>query len=227
MGQLLIGPLGPLRADSFCFFFLFSIHMFFFAMILLSFFFSDSMATRPLISLQLLSSSSSYLSSSSLNPTPQFLSFQKPELISHQRKWSRTSVHQSSANLIIHPSVLFLSSGFDGGGGFIDTQTFIVTISLVIAIGLSLFLGFKVVLKTLIMILSLLKSFIYLREIYGFWSLMSYCFVAGRSSAMWEVWWKWWISLFLHNILLCLFSCILIVLYSLWLVHTVVYFSCN
>ncbi|EOA24873.1 hypothetical protein CARUB_v10018161mg [Capsella rubella] len=102
------------------------------------------MATRPLISLQLLSSSS--LSSSSLNPTPQFLFFPKPELISHHRnknKW-RTSVHQSSANLIIHPSIIFLSgSGFDGGGGFIDTQTFIVTISLVVAIALSLFLGFK------------------------------------------------------------------------------------
>ncbi|XP_010503066.1 PREDICTED: uncharacterized protein LOC104780262 isoform X2 [Camelina sativa] len=104
------------------------------------------MATRPLISLQLLSSSSS-LSSSSLNPPPpQFLFFPKPELIRHHRnqnKW-RTSVHhQPSANLIIHPSLLFLSSGFDGGGGFIDTQTFIVTISLVVAIALSLFLGFK------------------------------------------------------------------------------------
>ncbi|KAG7564379.1 hypothetical protein ISN44_As10g011460 [Arabidopsis suecica] len=107
-------------------------------MILLSLF-SESMATRPLISLQLLSSSSSSL----LNQTPKLLFFQKPELISHHRKWSRTSAHQSSANLIIHPSVLFLSSGFDGGGGFIDTQTFIVTISLIVAISLSLFLGFK------------------------------------------------------------------------------------
>ncbi|KFK32320.1 hypothetical protein AALP_AA6G226500 [Arabis alpina] len=90
------------------------------------------MATRPLISLQLFSS----LSSSSLNPTPQFLylSPTKPQL---SRKWSRRSV-QCSGNLIIHPSVLFLG-GFDGG----DTQTFIVTISLLVAISLSLFLGFK------------------------------------------------------------------------------------
>ncbi|KAG7633245.1 hypothetical protein ISN44_As03g035330 [Arabidopsis suecica] len=102
------------------------------------------MATRPLISLQLLSSSSS---SSSLKPTTKLFFFHKPELISHhhrnRNKLSRTSAHQSSANLIIHPSVLFLSSAFDGGGGFIDTQTFIVTISLVVAIALSLFLGFK------------------------------------------------------------------------------------
>ncbi|KAL1188629.1 Protein BUNDLE SHEATH DEFECTIVE 2 [Cardamine amara subsp. amara] len=96
---------------------------------------------RPLISLQLLSSSSSSL----LKQIPQLLFFPKPELISHQRnqsKWSRTSVHQCSSNLIIHPSLLFLN-GFDGGGGFIDTQTFIVTISLVVASALSLFLGFK------------------------------------------------------------------------------------
>ncbi|CAH2065501.1 unnamed protein product [Thlaspi arvense] len=99
------------------------------------------MATRPLISLQL-------LSSSFLNPTPKFLflpnfSTKKLELCRHHHKTnkcSRTSVHCSS-NLIINPSVLFLS-GFDGGG-FVDTQTFIVTISLVVAIALSLFLGFK------------------------------------------------------------------------------------
>ncbi|ESQ49501.1 hypothetical protein EUTSA_v10021645mg [Eutrema salsugineum] len=66
------------------------------------------------------------------------------EFSSHHHKankCSRTSVH-SSSNLIINPSVLFISSGFDGGG-FVDTQTFIVTISLVVAIALSLFLGFK------------------------------------------------------------------------------------
>ncbi|KAF3511656.1 uncharacterized protein LOC111211609 isoform X2 [Brassica napus] len=92
------------------------------------------MATRPLISLQLLSS----LSSFSLNPTRQSLflpNFTKPKRLSR-----RSGVH-CSANLITHPSVLFLGS-FDGGG-FVDTQTFIVTISLVVAIALSLFLGFK------------------------------------------------------------------------------------
>ncbi|CAF2085871.1 BnaA06g20290D [Brassica napus] len=91
-------------------------------------------ATRPLISLQLLSS----LSPFSLNPTRQshFLpNFTKPKRLSR-----RSGVH-CSANLITHPSVLFLGS-FDGGG-FVDTQTFIVTISLVVAIALSLFLGFK------------------------------------------------------------------------------------
>jgi hypothetical protein len=105
---------------------------------------ANSYKPETLISLQLLSSSSS---SSSLKPTTKLLFFHKPELISHhhrnRNKLSRTSVHQHSANLIIHPSVLFLSSAFDGGGGFIDTQTFIVTISLVVAIALSLFLGFK------------------------------------------------------------------------------------
>uniref|UniRef100_A0A1J3CIN8 Protein SPA, chloroplastic n=1 Tax=Noccaea caerulescens TaxID=107243 RepID=A0A1J3CIN8_NOCCA len=97
------------------------------------------MATRPLISLQFLSSSSS-LSSASLNQTPQFLflsSFAKPR---KTHKCSRTSVHCSS-HLIINPSLLFLN-GFDGAG-FLDTQTFIVTISLLVAIALSLFLGFK------------------------------------------------------------------------------------
>lgn len=134
--------------DSFFFFFLLHPHVLCFEWSLAFFFFfflSESMASRPLISLQLLSSSSS---SSSLKPTTKLLFFHKPELISHhhrnRNKLSRTSVHQHSANLIIHPSVLFLSSAFDGGGGFIDTQTFIVTISLVVAIALSLFLGFKV-----------------------------------------------------------------------------------
>ncbi|KAF8106714.1 hypothetical protein N665_0134s0002 [Sinapis alba] len=93
------------------------------------------MATRPLISLQLLSS----LSSSSLNPTPQSLFF--PNFTTPKRLSRTSGVVHCSANLITHPSVLFLSS-FDGGG-FVDTQTFIVTISLVVAITLSLFLGFK------------------------------------------------------------------------------------
>ncbi|CAA7048552.1 unnamed protein product [Microthlaspi erraticum] len=96
------------------------------------------MATRPLISLQFLASSS--LSSSSLNQTPQFLFLPNSTKPRKTRKCSRTSV-QCSSSLIISPSLLFLN-GFDGGG-FVDTQTFIVTISLVVAIALSLFLGFK------------------------------------------------------------------------------------
>ncbi|CAH8383854.1 unnamed protein product [Eruca vesicaria subsp. sativa] len=93
------------------------------------------MATRPLISLQL-------FSSSSLNPTPKSLFF--PNFTKPKRFLRTSCVHCScSANIITHhPSLLFLSSSFDGGG-FVDTQTFIVTISLVVAIALSLFLGFK------------------------------------------------------------------------------------
>ena len=128
------------------------------------------MATRPLISLQLLSS----LSSFSLNPTRQSLflpNFTKPKRLSR-----RSGVH-CSANLITHPSVLFLGS-FDGGG-FVDTQTFIVTISLVVAIALSLFLGFKVHIQSLSF-----KSVSQILEIVGFLIL------AGRPSSMREMWWK-------------------------------------